>query len=96
MAEKLGPEEKALHRAVGEVLHYLWDPCGVAGAPQARDEYDTYVDGICALLWQGAGSTTISLHLMQIAEQNMGLVDTGEHADRVARRLVEWRDVVTR
>lgn len=96
MRAQVGPEEKALHQAVGEVLHYVWDPLGVAGNPQARDEYDGYVDPICTLLWQGAGEATISMYLVQIAEHNMGLSDTTARADVAARRLVEWRDAVTR
>jgi len=96
MRDRLGPEEKALRRAVGEVLHYVWDPIGVAGVPQARDEYDGYVDHVCTLLWQGAESAVLAEHLVQVADQNMGLSGTEDRADLAARRLVEWLDVVTR
>jgi hypothetical protein len=96
MNEGMGPEEEALHRAVGEVLHYLWDPCEVAGNPHARDEYDGYVGPVCTMLWQGATSATLSMHLVHVAEQSMGLSDTKDLADLAARRLVEWREAITR
>jgi len=43
MRQGLGAEDSRLHPAISEVLHYIWDPSGVAGVPEARDEYD----GIC-------------------------------------------------
>ena len=43
MNKQLSPEHQELYGRVGEVLHYLWDPIGVSGVPQARDEYDSYV-----------------------------------------------------
>lgn len=96
MTDGWGPEEKALHRAVGEVLHYIWDPIGVAGSVQARDEYDGYIGQVCSLLWQGADARQISEHLVELADRNMGLTDTQARADLAAGKLVEWRDAVTR
>ena len=33
-----------------EILHYIWDPIGVAGAVMARDEYSGYVPKLVTLL----------------------------------------------
>jgi len=96
MTRKLGPEERALQVAVGEVLHYIWDPIGVAGTPQARDEYDGYVDHVCTLLWQGADHSVLAKHLVQLADERMGLPGTESCAELAAGRLLEWRDAVTR
>jgi len=96
MEDRLGPEEQALRRAVGEVLHYIWDPIGLSGSVQARDEYDGYIDHVCGLLWDGADAIQISKHLVQLADQNMGLPDTQGRSDLAARKLLEWRDAVTR
>ena len=96
MTDRLGPEEKALRRAVGEVLHYIWDPIGVAGSVNARDEYDGYIDHVCSLLWNGASAVLISEHLVQLADQSMGLSNTQARGDLAARKLLEWRDAVTR
>ena len=96
MTDKLGPEEKALHRAVGEVLHYIWDPIGVAGSVQARNEYDGYIAQVCSLLWQDASALQISEHLVKLADQNMDLPDTQARADLATRKLLEWRDAIAR
>lgn len=96
MKYQLTPEQEILHRAVGEVLHYIWDPIGVAGIAQARDEYDGYVDDICTLLWQDAGSDLIAEHLVEIAEHRMGIPDTERLAQLAACKLIQWRAVASR
>ena len=96
MASRSGPEATALQRAVGEVLHYVWDPIGVAAVPEARDEYDGYVGRVCTLLWQGADVDALTAHLVGIADASMGLPDTRARAERAATVLLNWRDVLTR
>ena len=96
MKNRLGREEEALHRAVSEVLHYIWDPIGVAGTVGARDEYDGYVGHVCSLLWQGASAIKISQHLIQISNENMGVCHAAGHADYVAEKLLEWRETIKR
>lgn len=46
----LSSQDKELLRRIDEVLHYRWDPIGVAGVPQARDEYESYVPQVFQLL----------------------------------------------
>ena len=58
-----------INTIVGEVLHYVWDPIGVAGVPQARGEYDAFVDGVVSLLESGAVGELIRDHLIRIAEE---------------------------
>jgi hypothetical protein len=41
--------EQELLTRVNEVLHYIWDPIGVRGEPNARDEYDSYVPEVYSL-----------------------------------------------
>jgi hypothetical protein len=85
-----------LRRAVGEVLHYIWDPIGVAGSVEARGEYDGYIAPVCDLLWRRAGAAQISEYLVRLASQDMGLPDTRARANLATRKLLEWRDAVTR
>ena len=85
-----------LHAAVAEVLHYLWDPIGVRGIPQARDEYDGYVAGVVGLLESDAAVPVISEHLQQLAEEWMGLPRHADRANEVAAVLVEWREFFAR
>jgi hypothetical protein len=88
MTDGLRPEEQALRRAAGEVLHYIVDPIGVAGSVQARGEYDGYIDQVYGLLWQGAGAHQISGYLVKLADQNMDMPDTQARADLAVGRLV--------
>ncbi|WP_386342078.1 hypothetical protein O4D10_04405 [Xanthomonas citri pv. citri] len=64
--------------------------------PQARDEYDGYVPEICTLLRQGADQATVATALLEIARERMGLHDTDVLAEQAARRLMAWREVITR
>jgi hypothetical protein len=89
---ELGHEERRFYRVVGEVLHYIWDPIGVAGVPQARDEYDGYVPQVFALLRSGAIEAEISEHLQLLSEDRMGMSRLAERANEAASVLVDWRD----
>jgi len=79
---------------ISEVLHYVWDPIGVRGEPNARDEYDSYVAGIYALLGGGANTEKIAIHLDKIAVGGMGLGSNMEHNRITADRLLAWRAVL--
>ena len=66
--------ETALYRRTGEVLHYLWDPCGISDAPQARDEYDSYLPSVYSVLHQGADAAKIAALLTEIEGKYTNLV----------------------
>ena len=65
--------EKLLTRRVDDVLISQWDPVGVNGVPQARDEYDNYVPGVVRLIFERADAAAIAAHLRTIEEERMGL-----------------------
>lgn len=71
-----------ISRRVGEILHYLWDPIGVAEVPQTRDEYDSYLPQITGMLMRGAGEEEIAKQLTVISTETMGLTDTREGRKR--------------
>ncbi len=95
MASTMNPQDQNLQHVVGEVLHYIWDPIGVSGVPQARDEYDGYVGPVLTLLRSGADASKVSAHLQNIADERMGLPDRKEQSDNAASVLTEWRDFLT-
>jgi hypothetical protein len=39
-----------VHHRVDELLHYIWDPIGIAASTGARDEYDSYVPTVVKML----------------------------------------------
>lgn len=80
---------------VREILMRDWDPIGVAGMPEAADEYDRYVDRAYVMLMdERATAEAIAAYLFEIATQRMGLSDIAnltDRSDRVARTLLRLR-----
>ncbi len=86
-------------RRIGEILHYMWDPIGVRGVPQARDEYDSYVYQVFGLLERGASESEISHHLGRITSEMMGLAATdtaATHDAEISKLLVEHFQILKR
>ena len=86
-----------LHARIRAILTESWDPIGVAG--RADDTYDSYVDGVQALLMKHASDEAIARHLQAIEVGAMGINGTPfEHLLRVAielRRLETPAQAVT-
>lgn len=87
-------DDCVLYRMVDEVLHYIWDPIGLAGSPRARDEYYCYVPGAFKLVRDGANASDISAYLEEIAVNGMGLPANPEVQLKVASLLLEWKEIV--
>jgi hypothetical protein len=62
-----------VHNRVDEIMHYIWDPIGVAGEPGARDEYDAYVPHVVEMLFGGASADAITKYLHSIESEAMGV-----------------------
>ena len=68
------PEDKArLYQRVDELLHYLWDPVGVAGVPEARDEYQSYARRVFMMIVDRVPPMHIKKYLQRIETERMGL-----------------------
>jgi hypothetical protein len=91
MKEKLTFKEKELYRQTDETLHYLWDPIGVKGVPQARDEYHSYLPRVFSMLIAGSKDNEIAEYLVKIEEDSMGLSSNKENAMDVARTLIDTK-----
>src|SRR5258705_11825482 len=94
MGSRLSPQDQALYRRTDEVLHYVWDPIGVSRAPEARDEYHSYLPQVFGLLKADADAESIAAHLTEISTRRMGLDPNRKHDLEVAQLLVHWRQVV--
>ena len=64
---------RKVKQEISRILWEVWDPIGVNTYPQARDEYDSYVNEIFILLVDGASDEAISKRLLHIASETMGL-----------------------
>lgn len=69
------------------VLWEDWDPIGVNDCPEAHDEYDSYVGGVCALLLSNADASRLRQHLAHIETVGMGLSSPSSHLDEVVCKL---------
>jgi len=73
MRKKLPPQEMKLYRQTDEILHYMWDPIGVAGVAQARDEYHSYLPQVFQFVLRNESRENIATYLLGIEENSMGL-----------------------
>jgi hypothetical protein len=92
MGTRLSPKEEELYRRTDEVLHYLWDPCGVSDAPEGRGEYYSYLPEIFTLLKQGADAAALSHRLSSIESDRMGTSGRADRLLEIGELLVAWRD----
>lgn len=96
MGSRLSQQNQAPLRVVGEVLHYVWDPIGIAGMPPGRDDYDGYVCPVFSLLRSGAPASAIAAHLEYVADKRMGLPGQKEASENAANILIDWREHLQR
>lgn len=94
MSRKFTPIESELGQRVDEVLHYVWDPIGVATAPEARDEYSGYAMRVLGLLLESKPPEAIAAYLAEVEHGGMGLSTRPEHAMRIATLLIRWKLVL--
>jgi hypothetical protein len=90
MGHQLSPSQKELYRRVDEVLHYIWDPIGVSGIPQARDEYHSYLPLVFKRALEAKGNEDIVSYLLMVESESMGLSIT----EKARGRAVEAADVI--
>jgi hypothetical protein len=75
-----------------------WDPIGVRDAPEAADEYDSYLGPIGARLREGKDAAEIAAYLTDVEEERMGLgfsEAAGTRNTALAQRLIAWHRQAT-
>jgi hypothetical protein len=95
MAHKTDRDPSDKNRAlVRDVLLRDWDPIGISGIPEAKDEYDDYADVVLAMLInENATAEDIAGYLFKIATEDMALSDRkmAKLCDRAAEAVVALR-----
>ena len=94
MGPRLSPANLKLYRVTDEVLHYLWDPIGVAGDPEARDEYNGYLGMVFRLVKEGSSESVIAQNLDEARTEKMGLQSDIRKCLRIASILIRWRQFI--
>nr|MBP8879029.1 hypothetical protein [Flavobacteriales bacterium] len=75
---------------VDEVLHYMWDPIGVAGTPEARDEYQGYVARVVELALAN-DEDGITAYLRTMETKHMGVAGDQRRCADVADAVMSWK-----
>ena len=95
MAHKTDRDQSDKNRdLVRDVLLRDWDPIGISGIPEAKDEYDDYADVVLAMLTnENATAEDIAGYLFKIATEDMALSDRkmAKLCDRAAEAVVALR-----
>jgi len=90
MGQKLKKDEKELYKRIDEVLHYIWDPIGICGVPEARDEYYSYIPEVFKLSKYKNSEKHIVEYLNKIRSENMGLGSDSKKCIEVAYIITNW------
>jgi hypothetical protein len=96
MGKKLPPMEMELYRRCDEVLHYIWDPIGVAGHPGARDEYWDYFPHMFQMLLDGEPRNKLVEYLHAVETEAMCLSGSRPGAEEAVGFLFEWKEWLAR
>jgi len=94
MKNKLTEQEKKLYRQVDEVLHYMWDPIGVRGIAQARDEYYSYLPQVFSRLVNNGTTEDIASYLVAAERDSMGLTPDKGNAMNIAETLLGLKEAI--
>jgi hypothetical protein len=79
-----------LQRKIRDALLAEWDPIGVSGFPEAKNEYDGYVGVLFQVLVSGGTEDDVFRLLWEIETETMGLTGDQEATRRFAKRLVAF------
>ncbi len=93
MGQKLPPDQMELYRRTDEVLHYIWDPIGIAGTPEARDEYYGYLPTVFSLLLKG-DRQAIQDYLNDVTVRRMELTPNKERLNCTVDLLLHWKEIL--
>lgn len=65
-----------------------WDPIGVAGIPEAVDEYDSYALHLHGMLTAGTSVETVAGYLNWVVTARMELTGNLAHDREIAKRAI--------
>lgn len=91
--KKLNQQQKDFYYAIDRILWEEWDPIGVNGIEDVRDEYDSYVSHLFSLSINGADQAKIASHLLDIERSSMGLLGNKQNCEEVAQKIIDARDL---
>lgn len=90
MGQKLSEKDKELYARIDEVIHYIWDPIGVAGNAQARDEYYSYLPNVFSLA-KKEQYDEIGKYLNELTESHIGVKPNFERSKNAIEAIEDWK-----
>ena len=81
-------EQKYLYNLIDEILWNDWDPIGVNGYEEARDEYQSYLPQVFNFKINNADKEILAQHLFKIETERMGLFGNIEKCRSVAEKII--------
>ena len=94
MKKYLSVEEKEIYRRTSEILYYIWDPIQLNGAPEARDEYDSYLPKVFSKLVSDNPKGKIVEYLIKVEVGSMGISPSKEKAIEIEQLLIDTKEWV--
>jgi hypothetical protein len=79
--------------AVRQILRHEWNPIGF-DEDLPEDEYDRYVNRVCAKLMHGEGREQLNEYLWWAETVNIGLPGNRQHTDDIVSLLLLLRDKI--
>jgi hypothetical protein len=67
-----------------------WDPIGVAGVPEAADEYDCMIGPLMHLLHDGAGQAEVQQWITNEVTEHFGMKSDPRGEAQLADTLIDW------
>jgi len=67
-----------------------WDPIGVAGVPEAADEYDCMISPLMHLLHNGSSQRVIRRWITKEVTGHFGMRSDRRSESQLAANLIEW------
>ena len=91
MGKRLPSDQLALYKRIDEILWEDWDPIGITGSDDARDEYQSYLPGVFALALNRSDVEEIANRLHLIERHSMNLPGNRDHCVWVATKIRDER-----
>ena len=84
--------ENEFYQAVDKILWEVWDPIGVYGTKQARNEYQNYIQKACVIAMED-DEKAVKEYLRKVESEEMGLShEPEENVERAARMIMEAKE----
>jgi hypothetical protein len=91
MDTKLPPKELELYLAIDELLLNEWDPIGISGIEEAKDEYHAYLPQVFKMVMADATKAEIAKYLNTVVTERIGLQSDLRHSTNIAEKALSLR-----